>query len=289
MADEVGESVPTRVEDLLEAMRNALLLYLSAPGDQEQHKQSMNQCMGELMDGCTDDEYVEGWRLIRLLGAYEKHGTRPPECCVTSANCIHARTACARAVWREGMPFFPLGILPPEDQDKLAQGASGAGLPAEYKNAVVYMNTERSDRRRQQALEVATVAALTVLSSGDEASVHNRLQWLNLWTSPDIGLDADERLQVAAETLGRPAESPDLLDAERETVVLNSALAKWGIVLKNADDSEVDSENLLIGVFKGTWRDQSTRQASRYAAAASSNHAADQRSFPKAQPSATPP
>ena len=51
------------------------------------------------------------------------------------------------------MPFFPLGILPTEDQEKLAQGASGAGLPAEYKNAVVYMYTDRSDRRRQQALE----------------------------------------------------------------------------------------------------------------------------------------
>ena len=274
-------------------MRNALLLYLSAPGDQEQHKQSMNQCMGELTDGCTDDEYVEGVRLIRLLGAYEKHGTRPPECCVTSANCIHARTACARAVWREGIPFFPLGLLPPEDQDKLAQGASGAGLPAEYKNAVVYMNTERSDRRRQQAFEVATAAALTVLSSGDEASVHNRLQWLNLWTSPDIGLDADERLQVAAETLGCPAASAYLLDAARETLVLMWALAEWGIVwgivLKHTDDSEVDPEKLLIGVFKGTWRDQSTRRASRYAAAASSNHAAYQRCFPKAQPSATPP
>ena len=281
--------MPTRAEELLDAMRNSLRLFLSAPGDREQHKQGVNQCMSGLMDGCTDDEYVEGWRLIRLMGASDKHGTRPPECCVTSANCIHARTARARAVWREGMPFFPLGILPPEDQEKLAQGASGTGLPAEYKNAIVYMNTDRSDRRRQQALEVASTAALTVLSSGDETSVHNRLRWLELWTNPDIGLDADERLHVAAEALGSPANFPDILDVARETVVLSSSLAMWASTLKNTESAGIDSKDLLIGTLASAWRDKSTRRASRYAAAASSNQAAYQRCFPKAQPRATLP
>ena len=60
MADEIGESVPTRAEKLLAAMRESLRLYLSGPSDLEQHKQSVNQCMSGLMDGCTDDEYVEG-------------------------------------------------------------------------------------------------------------------------------------------------------------------------------------------------------------------------------------
>ena len=270
-------------------MRKSLRLYLSGPGDREQHKQSVNQCMSGLMDGCTDDEYVEGWRLIRLMGAYDEHGTRPPECCATSANCIHARTAIAQAVWREGMPFFPLGILPPEDQEKLAQGASGARLPAEYKNAIVYMYTDRSDRKRQQALEVARAAALTVLSSGDETSVHNRLHWLDLWTNPDIGLDADERLQVAAEALGRPATSPNLLDVARETVVLSSSLAMWASTLENLEGSGMDSKDLLVGALTSAWRGESTRRASRYAAAASSNQAVYQRCFPKAQPRATPP
>lgn len=282
MADEVGEPVPTRAEELLDAMRESLRLYLSAPSDPEQHKQGVNQCMSGLMDGCTDDEYVEAWRLIRLMGAYEKHGTRPPECCVTSADCIHARAASARAVWREGMPFFPLGILLPEDQEKLAQGACGAGLPAEYRNAVVYMYTNRSERRRQQALGVAEAAALTVLSSGDETPVHNRMQWLDLWANPDNGLDADERLEVAAEALGRPATPLNILDVALEMLVLTSSLAMWASTLESLEGSGMDAKDLLIGTLASAWRDESRRRASRYAAAASSNQAVYQQCFPKA-------
>lgn len=277
-------------------MRESLRLYLSAPGDREQHKKSLNQCMSGLMDGCTDDEYVEGWRLIRLMGAYDEHGTRPPECCVTGADCIHARSASARAVWREGMPFFPLGILPPEDQEKLARGASGTGLPAEYKNAIVSMYTNRSDRRRQQAFEVAKAAALTVLSSGDETPVHNRLRWLDLWTYPDIGLDADERLHVAAEALGHPATPPNLIDMMQETLVLSTSLAMWASTLKSLEGSGkslegsgMNAEDLLIRTLERAWRDESKRRASRYAAAASSNQAVYQRCFLRAQPRATPP
>ena len=270
-------------------MRKSLRLYLSAPGDREQHKQSVNQCMSGLMEGCTDDEYVEAWRLIRLMGAYDKHGIRPPECCVTSAACIHVRTAIARAVWREGMPFFPLDILPQEDQEELAQGASGAGLPAEYKNAIVYMYTNRSDRKRQQAREVARAAALTVLSSGDETSVHNRLHWLDLWTNPDIGLDADERLQMAEEALGRPATSPNLLDAALEILVLSSCLEVWASISEDLEGSDAGSRDLLVGGLTSAWRGESIRRASRYAAAASSNQAVYQRCFPKAQPRAAPP
>ena len=270
-------------------MRESLRLHLSASGDREQHKQSVNRCMSGLMGGCTDDECVEGWRLIRLMGAYDEHGARPPECCVTSAGCIHARSANARAVWREGIPFFPLGILPPEDQEKLARGASGAGLPAEYRNAIVFMCTNRSDRRRQQAFEVAEAAALTVLSSGDETPVHNRLRWLDLWTNPDIGLDTHERLHVAAEALGRPATLPDPIDMMQETLVLSAALAMWAGTLKSLEGSGMDAKDLLIRTWGSAWRDKSTRRAARYAAAASSSQAVYERCFLRALPRAIPP
>ncbi|MDE0603106.1 MAG: hypothetical protein OXI18_01775 [bacterium] len=100
------ETPSESADRVLREMKEAVNKHILTGGGAGEHKRAIDAGMNRLMEGCSDEQYIEGWRIIEMLIKYEDKKIWPHPCCLEEARCKHAVEAADNVVWLMGMPVF---------------------------------------------------------------------------------------------------------------------------------------------------------------------------------------